>query len=120
MAAKQRTLDEAVAIFERELPGWWWKIIRCSISVEADTAPQPDDVALGSIDAARKVDERFNSGFSVELCHTAERIYTPAEALLALLAEAQAAREAFIASGYCGEGGLAEGTRQQTDRGELL
>jgi hypothetical protein len=86
----QMTLDEAVAIFERELPGWWWKIISCSISVEADTAPESDDF---SIDAARKVDERFDSGFTVELRHTAERKFTAAEALMAVLADAKAARE---------------------------
>ena len=79
------TLDNVVALFERELPGWWWKIIRCSLSVEADTAPESDEVALAGI----KVDKRFNTGFTVELRHTAEHTYTPAEALLALLAAAK-------------------------------
>jgi hypothetical protein len=94
------TLDEAVAIFERELPGWWWKIIRCSISVEADTAPESDE-ALGDICPG----SLFDDGFTVELRHTAEPTYTPAEALMALLAEAKAAREAFIASGAVRENG---------------
>ena len=82
-----------MAIFERELPGWWWKIIRCSISVEADAAPQPGDIALGSLNAAILADERFNSGFSVELRHTAGQEFTPAELLMALLAEAKPVRE---------------------------
>jgi hypothetical protein len=88
------TIDEAVAIFEHELPGWWWKIIKCSVSIEADTAPENDDSV--PIDAARLVDERFDSGFTVELRHTADHRFSPAEALIALLAEAMAAREAFI------------------------
>jgi hypothetical protein len=92
------TLDEAVALFEQALPGWWWKIIKCSISADADTAPEVDD-GLGSIAVARMTDERFNSGFSVNLHHTAEHTYTPAEALLTVMMEAVAARDAFIQSG---------------------
>jgi hypothetical protein len=85
-------LDEAVARFQQELPGWWWKIVSCSISVEADCAPERDSF---SIEAARKIDKRFDEGFTVELRHTAEHTYTPAEALLAVLDEAKAAREAM-------------------------
>jgi hypothetical protein len=90
----ESSLDATVARFQRELPGWWWKIMMCSISAEADTAPESDDSL--SIYAAREVDERFDTGFSVELRHTAERIYTPAEALLAVLAEAKAARARYL------------------------
>jgi len=33
------TLDEAVAIFERELPGWCWKVCQCGISADAWAVP---------------------------------------------------------------------------------
>jgi hypothetical protein len=29
------TLDEAVTIFERELPCWWWSVTKCWISCHA-------------------------------------------------------------------------------------
>jgi hypothetical protein len=33
------TLDEAVATFKRELPGWWWKVMECWQSCEAECGP---------------------------------------------------------------------------------
>ena len=93
----ETSLDDAVTRFQRELPGRWWKIIMCSISAEADTAPESDSAF--TIEAAREVDERFDTGFTVELRHTAARTYTPAEALLAVLAEAKAARARYLRRG---------------------
>ena len=91
------TLDEAVAIFERELPGWWWKVCQCGISADAwagpDWSAKVDDELL--TDEALAFDGRFDSGFDVELRHTPERTFTPAEALMAVLQEAKAAREAY-------------------------
>jgi hypothetical protein len=104
------TLQKAIDRFEKQLPGWWWKIISCSISVEADTAPQSDAALGASIAAARKVDGRFNSGFTIELRHTPRRTFTPAEALLAVLEEAVAARAAYFSAA---EGESESGTKAQ-------
>jgi hypothetical protein len=91
------TLDEAVAIFERELPGWWWKVCLCGVSADAwagpDWSAEIDNDLLTK--EALAFARRFDSGFDVELRHTVKRTYTPAEALMAVLQEAKAAREAF-------------------------
>ena len=74
------TLDEAVAIFERELPGWCWKVCQCGISADAWAVPDysvagpHDDLET---DEALAFDHRFDSGFDVELRHTLERTFTP-------------------------------------------
>jgi hypothetical protein len=46
-------------------------------------------------DEALTFDQRFDSAFDVELRHTPERTFTPAEALMAVLQEAKGAREAY-------------------------
>jgi hypothetical protein len=95
------TLDEAVATFERELPGWWYKVIVCAGSAEADCAPDTTPKYLPrpwwpdcgiDVSEARKVDKRFDGGFSIELRHTTEHRFTAAEALMALLEEVKKVR----------------------------
>jgi hypothetical protein len=95
------TLQEAIDEFERSLPNWWWKLISCAVSIEADCAPDVNtDISLAE---ASKVDERFVWGFTVELRHTEKRTYTPAEALMAVMKEAKKARAKLPASTFHAE-----------------
>jgi hypothetical protein len=92
------TLDEAVARFQQELPGWWWSVGLCKVSADGTAGVdwQGGDAALLLSEAALAFDERFDTAFRVDLHHTAEVTYTPADALLVVLADAKAAREAFL------------------------
>jgi hypothetical protein len=33
------TLSEAVDLFEKRLPGWWWSVGNCSVSADASCGP---------------------------------------------------------------------------------
>jgi hypothetical protein len=74
------TLDEAVTMFERELPDWWWSVAKCRISCHGNCGP----------DAAPGYRDRADYGISpidVEINHPT----APAELILALMAEAKKA-----------------------------
>jgi hypothetical protein len=73
------TLDEAVTTFKRELPGWWWKVMECWQSCEAECGPD-----TRGPDSDRSMRD-FPFVFTVELPQPA----TCAEALLAVLEKAK-------------------------------
>jgi hypothetical protein len=83
------TLNEAVAIFERELPEWWWTVGQCKVSAHASAAP---DYRVSDDQIAS--DKRFDRGFHEDLKHTSQT-FTPADALLAVLKAAKAALEEY-------------------------
>lgn len=79
------TLDEAIAKFEAELPGWWWSLGFCSVSADASCAPD-----IAGPDAALLKHKRFDEGFHADLRQPA----TCVEALMNVLAQGKAAKAA--------------------------
>ncbi len=93
------TLDEAIAVFTKELPGWWWSVGRCHVS--ADASCGPDYVGPAAYLSSVPVDlptpsgwlrpegyiRSFDDGFHIELPQPA----TCAEALLNVMEQAKAA-----------------------------
>jgi hypothetical protein len=89
-----QALSEAIAKFERELPGWWWSIGHCSVSAHASAAP----------------DGRWQDAFLLE-CRIFDRGFhydrddrdddrppvACAEALLNVLEQGKAARSKYVA-----------------------
>jgi hypothetical protein len=88
------TLDEAVAAFTKELPGWWRSVGDCSVSAHASCGPEGQH--QGGVDAylldseARLPREKraFDNGFHADLPQPS----TPALALLNVLEQAKAAK----------------------------
>lgn len=56
-------LEATIKTFRATLPGWWFSVCECEVSCDASAAPTrlSDDLAL------IPKDERFNSGFHVDL-----------------------------------------------------
>lgn len=77
------TIDEAVAKFSAELPGWWWSLGDCSVSADASCGPDVagPDAALLSIPV-------FDGGFHADIPQPA----TVVEALMNVMAQAKAAK----------------------------
>lgn len=84
-ATNARSLDEALAKLNRDLPGWWWTVGDCSISSDASMGPDRNGP-----DAHLLTQKIFDEGFHAELAQPA----TPAEALLFVLEIAKSARNA--------------------------
>jgi hypothetical protein len=86
------TLDEAVAAFKRELPGWFWSVSECSVSVHgccgADWGShsyQDGDLDLEPIDIELdKPSSPYRGGDRPDP--------TPADLIMALIEAARAAR----------------------------
>jgi hypothetical protein len=72
------TLDQAVALFTKELPGWWWSVGDCEISAHASCGPNHSGPDGNLIDIESTV---FDSGFHVDLRQPS----APAQALLNVL-----------------------------------
>lgn len=71
-------LDGAVERLKRELPGWWWRVCECQVSIEASVAPT---VESPHIDLIENGGDDFDEGF--EACSVQPT--TPAEMLHAAI-----------------------------------
>lgn len=80
----ERGIEQAIRDFRNNLPGWWYSLGECEVSCDASCAPtrESGDIAL------IPHDERFNSGFHVDLLQPC----TLAAALWHVMGEAVAAR----------------------------
>jgi len=82
------TFDQVTALFSKELPGWWWTVGDCNVSSHASCGVQrggPDDGLLFVQSGI------FDEGFHADL----RKPSTPALALLNVLMQAKAAKEAY-------------------------
>lgn len=77
-------LESAIQAFRTALPGWWFSVCECEVSCDASAAPTrlSEDLALIA------KDERFNSGFHVDLTQPS----TLADALRCVMEDAVEAR----------------------------
>lgn len=84
----EQHLEVTIRQFREALPGWWYSLGECDISCDASCAPTglSPDIAL------IPRDERFNSGFHVDVHQPS----TLAQALLHVMGEAVAARAATM------------------------
>jgi hypothetical protein len=90
--ASQMTLDEAVAIFKRELPLWWWSVCECQTSVHGNCGPEPQ--------SGYQTPEDFDiEPFDVEIYKPSGpwgdgvgEDPTPAQLLMAMIEKAKATR----------------------------
>lgn len=80
----EMTISEAVATFERELPGWWWSIGVCSISAHASCGPD-----LNGCDVHLLEDKLFDEGFHRDASQPAKVV----DSLLDVMRQGLAARE---------------------------
>jgi len=87
------SIDAAVENFRKEFPYWRWNGGVCGLSAHVCIAP--DDWTIS--DEMRAFDERFNSGFDVELEHDNTGIRCISDALEAAMKEARAACDAWLA-----------------------
>lgn len=77
------TLDEAIAKFRAELPGWWWTIGDCSVSADASCGPDRNGP-----DADLLQWKVFDDGFHCDMCQPA----SPVDSLLDVLEQGKAER----------------------------
>lgn len=56
-------VENVIARFRRELPGWWYSLGECQVSCDASCAPTSESEDIGLIPH----DDRFNSGFHVDV-----------------------------------------------------
>jgi len=82
------TLDQAVTLFTKELPGWWWSVGDCEISAHASCGPNRSGPDGNLIDIESTV---FDSGFHVDLRQPS----APAQVLLNVLEQAKACKAAY-------------------------
>jgi len=82
-------LEATIQAFRVALPGWWFSVCECDVSCDASAAPtrHSGDTAL------IPQDERFNSGFHVDLTQPS----TLADALRCVM------EDALEAKGKCHE-----------------
>lgn len=59
----QAQLPFAIDRFKRDLPGWWYSVCECQVSCDASCAPTRESPHAALI----LKDERFDSGFHVDL-----------------------------------------------------
>ncbi len=83
-------MEAAIAEFKRRLPGWWFSLGECRISCDASCAP----TGLSPHVALAATDDRFNSGFHIDLPQPS----TLATALRTVMIEALDALTASVAS----------------------
>ncbi|PZQ55796.1 MAG: hypothetical protein DI555_07150 [Novosphingobium pentaromativorans] len=69
-------LEEAIARFKSDLPGWWFSVGECQVSCDASCAPTSETMDIGIVGIPGS-DDRFDSGFHADL----EQPSTLAEAL---------------------------------------
>jgi hypothetical protein len=82
------TLDQAVALFTRELAGWWWLAGNSDNSAHASCGPYRSGPDGGLVDIESTI---FDSGFHADL----RQLSTPAQALLNVLEQAKACKAAY-------------------------
>lgn len=73
-----RSIDAAVALAERVLPGWWWTAGRCGLTCHASVGP--DRAFISEPDLSR-----FDAGFHADIPNPS----TPALALVAAVLRAK-------------------------------
>lgn len=56
-------LEQEIANFKRDLPGWWYSICECERTCDASCAPTRESFDIALVE----VDERFNEGFHADL-----------------------------------------------------
>jgi len=56
-------VENVIARFRRELPGWWYSLGECQVSCDASCAPTSESKDIELIPQ----DDRFNSGFHVDV-----------------------------------------------------
>ena len=80
------TLEQALADFKAEFPGWWWSVGECYVSCDATVAPDrygaDDDLLQHRL---------FDNGFRVDLRQPS----TVVDALLSVTEKARAARTEY-------------------------
>lgn len=84
ISKSQPDLESAIAAFKAEFPGWYYMLGECQVSCDATIAPTTDSEDIALI----PMDERFDSGFSVDLRQPS----TLAQALLHVALEARDAK----------------------------
>jgi hypothetical protein len=57
-------LDEAIGRLKRVLPGWWYSVCECQVSIECRVAPTVESPHIALIE---KAGDDFDAGF--EACH---------------------------------------------------
>jgi hypothetical protein len=104
------TLDQAIELFTRELPGWWWSVGDCENSAHASCGPNRSGPDGDLIDIDSTI---FDSGFHVNLRQPS----VPAQALLAVLAQAKACKAAYYDGAKAFGAFLASGRRNRAGNG---
>lgn len=56
-------IENVIARFKRDLPGWWYSLGECQVSCDASCAPTSESGDIALIPQ----DDRFNSGFHVDV-----------------------------------------------------
>lgn len=82
-------IEDVIARFKKDFPGWWYSLGECQISCDASCAPTKLSPDIELIE----YDDRFNSGFHVDLLQES----TLSEALEVVMEEAAEARLAALA-----------------------
>jgi hypothetical protein len=82
------TVDEAIAKFTKELPGWWWSLGDCNVSADASCGP---DVAGPDAHLLKLEDRAFDEGFHADLPQPASVV----DALMNVMEQAKAAKAAL-------------------------
>lgn len=80
-------LEAAIVLFKASLPGWWFTVGECQVSADASCGPTRESPDIALIPK----DERFDSGFHVDLPQPA----TMADALRVVMEEALQAKQAL-------------------------
>ena len=73
-ATRPDGLEDAIAAFKADLPGWWFTVGECQVSADASCGPTRESDAINLI----PIDRRFDDGFHADLPQPA----TMADALL--------------------------------------
>ena len=77
-------IEKTIELFRKELPNWWYSLGECQVSCDASCAPTSLSPDIGLI----PIDERFNSGFHVDVPQPSKL----ADALLIVMHGALAAK----------------------------
>lgn len=81
-------LEDAIARFKRDLPGWWFSVCECQVSCDASCAPTRESPHI----ALAHHDDRFDGGFHADLLQPstlAEALDTVRKGALEALSENQ-------------------------------
>ena len=56
-------IEEAICLFKKSLPGWWYSVGECQVSCDASCGPTRESEHINLI----SVDRRFDDGFHADL-----------------------------------------------------